>query len=42
MKELLSKKAFMTLIEEGGDFVVDLLRSLAEKYQNDERDQYYD
>lgn len=35
LKQLLSKKAFLALIGEGGDFVVDVMRVLAEKCQDD-------
>ena len=35
IKLLLSKKAFVALIEEGGDFAVDVTRALAEKRKDD-------
>jgi hypothetical protein len=31
VSQLLSRKAFLSLIHEGGDFAVDLMRALAEK-----------
>lgn len=37
LKQLLLKKAFLAVIEEGGEFVVDVMRVLAEKQENSDR-----